>query len=190
MRIIAGSARGTRLKNLRGMSTRPTADRIRESLFSVLSSREMIRGRRVLDIFSGTGALALEALSRGADSAAAIDKSTGRLIRENGEITRLSERLEVINGDVLAALERLIIKGRRFDLVFSDPPYRKGLTEKALALLAKGGLLSDGGVICAEVAEEEEILPPEGLEVIRQLSYGRTTKILLLERAAVRKEGS
>lgn len=190
MRIIAGSARGTRLKKLRGMSTRPTADRIKESLFSVLSSREMIRGRRVLDIFSGTGALALEALSRGADSAAAIDKSTGRLIRENGEITRLSERLEVINGDVLAVLERLIIKGRRFDLVFSDPPYRKGLTEKALALLAKGGLLSDGGVICAEVAEEEEILPPEGLEVIRQLSYGRTTKILLLERAAVRKEGS
>lgn len=190
MRIIAGSARGTRLKTLRGTSTRPTADRIKESLFSVLSSRGLISGRRVLDMFSGTGALALEALSRGADSAAAIDKSTGWLIRENGEIARLSERLEVINGDVLAVLERLIIKSRHFDLIFSDPPYGKGLTEKALVLLAKGGLLSDGGVICAEVAAEEEILPPDGLEVLRQLSYGKTTKILLLERVAGGKEDS
>ena len=188
MRIIAGSARGTRLKTLRGTSTRPTADRIKESLFSVLSSREMISGRRVLDIFSGTGALALEALSRGADSAVAVDKSTGRLTRENGEITCLSERLEVIRGDVLAVLERLSAEGRRFDLVFSDPPYRKGLTERALELLARGGLMDEGGVICAEVAAGEEILPPEGLEVIRELRYGKTTKILLLARAAVRNE--
>lgn len=188
MRIIAGSARGTRLKTARGMSTRPSADRIKESLFSVLSSREMIGGSRVLDIFSGTGALALESLSRGAESAAAIDKSTGRLIRENGDLTHLTERLEVISGDALAALSRLITEGRQFDLIFSDPPYHKGLTEKTLALLAKGRLLSDEGLICAEVAADEAIDPPEGLELIRQLNYGKTTKILLLGKAAVGKE--
>ncbi len=188
MRIIAGSARGTHLKTPKGMSTRPTADRIKESLFSVLNSREVIAGSRVLDIFSGTGALALESLSRGAVSAAAIDKATGKLIKENAETTHLSEQLEVINGDVAAALGRLIASGRCFDLIFSDPPYQKGLTEKVLDMIADGGLLSDSGVICAEVAAEEMIIPPAGLETVRELSYGKTTKILLLVKASGGKE--
>lgn len=188
MRIIAGSARGTRLKTPQGTSTRPTADRIKESLFSVLTSREVIVGSRVLDIFSGTGALALESLSRGAVSAAAIDKSTGRLIKENAESTHLSEQLEVLNGDVSAALRRLIDDGRCFDLIFSDPPYQKGLTEQVLQLIAEGNLLSDSGVVCAEVAAEETILPPEGLTIVRELGYGKTTKILLLVKAAGGKE--
>ena len=184
MRIIAGSARGTRLKSPKGMSTRPTADRIKESLFSVLNSREIITGSRVLDIFSGTGALALESLSRGAASAAAIDKATGRLIKENADSAHLSEQLQVINGDVIAALWRLISDGSCFDLIFSDPPYQKGLTEKVLALVAEGNLLSDSGVICAEVAAEENIVPPNGLEIVRELNYGKTTKILLLVKSA------
>ena len=105
MRIITGTARGCRLKTPKGDGTRPTADRIKESLFNILG--QLVYERRVLDIFAGTGNLGLEALSRGADSAVFVDQATGGLIKENAAHTRLAAKAEVVSGDVFSALRRL-----------------------------------------------------------------------------------
>ena len=122
MRIITGSARGCRLKTPKGQATRPTSDRIKESLFNILGSK--VYGRKVLDIFAGTGNLGLEALSRGAASACFVDQATAALIRENAVHTRLKDRATVHGGDVFAQLTRFEQGGASFDLIFCDPPYR------------------------------------------------------------------
>ena len=123
MRVITGSARGRRLKELEGQETRPTTDRVKEGLFSALQFD--IEGRRVLDLFAGTGQLGIECLSRGAASAVFVDQRTDavRLIRENLAVTELSDRARVIAGDAFGVLPGL---REKFDLVFLDPRPRSG----------------------------------------------------------------
>lgn len=118
MRVITGTARGRRLKEPQGMDIRPTTDKVKESMFSILQFD--IEGRRVLDLFGGTGQLGIEALSRGASEVVFVDKSAAalKLIRENLELCGLSDRARVRNGDSLAYLR----SGEKFDLVFLDPP--------------------------------------------------------------------
>ena len=130
MRIITGSARGCRLKTPKGQETRPTSDRVKESLFNILGQK--VSGRHVLDIFAGTGNLGLEALSRDAADACFVDQATAALIKENAAHAHLLERAEVHGGDVFAELSRFARAGRSFDLIFCDPPYHKGLFEQAL----------------------------------------------------------
>ncbi len=147
MRVITGSARGRRLKELEGMETRPTTDRVKEGLFNILQFD--IEGRRVLDLFAGTGQLGIECLSRGAVSAVFVDRRADavRLIRENLKTTELTERARVIPGDSLEVLKGL---REKFDLIFLDPPYEAGLLEPSLAHIARFDILAPHGIIVAE----------------------------------------
>ena len=147
MRVITGSARGRRLKELEGQETRPTTDRVKEGMFSILQFD--IEGRRVLDLFAGTGQLGIEALSRGAASAVFVDrrKDALNLIRENLKTTGLSGRAQVTAGDSMEYLRTL---RERFDLIFLDPPYEAGLLEPALAHIAEFDILAPGGILVAE----------------------------------------
>lgn len=155
MRVITGTARGRRLKELEGMETRPTTDRVKEGLFNVLQFE--IEGRRVLDLFAGTGQLGIECLSRGAAACVFVDRRSEAvaLVRENLKLTGLSERSQVLTEDALACLPRL--KGP-FDLILLDPPYEAGLLEPALEKIAQLDLLAPHGVIAAE-APAGRVLP-------------------------------
>lgn len=176
MRIITGTARGARLQAPKGWRTRPTADRVKESLFNILGTR--VQGARVLDLFSGTGSLALEALSRGAASAVLVDKATASVLRVNAVHTRLADRAEIRAGDVFAELSRLGRAGRQFDLVFCDPPYHLGLWEKILAALDAGEILSENGIIvCEHGADENELPALSQLSCVDRRAYGKTTQL-------------
>ena len=147
MRVITGSARGRRLKELEGMETRPTTDRVKEGLFNILQFD--IEGRRVLDLFAGTGQLGIECLSRGAASAVFVDRRPDavKLIRENLKITNLQDGARVVAGDSMEYLKSL---WEKFDLIFLDPPYEAGLLEPALAHIARFDILAPHGIIVAE----------------------------------------
>ena len=147
MRVITGSARGRRLKELEGMETRPTTDRVKEGLFNVLQFD--IEGRRVLDLFAGTGQLGIECLSRGAASAVFVDKRPDavKLIRENLKLCDLTDRARVVAGDSMEFLKSV---REKFDLVLLDPPYQAELLEAAIAHIARHDLLTPHGMMAAE----------------------------------------
>lgn len=171
MRVITGSARGRRLKELTGMETRPTTDRVKEGLFSALQFD--IEGRRVLDLFAGTGQLGIEALSRGAASAVFVDRrgDAVSLIRENLALTGLQDRARVVSGDALAFLDAC---REKFDLIFLDPPYEAGLLEPALARIGASDLLSPWGSAAAEHPAGRALPalePPYG--IYRTYRYGK-----------------
>lgn len=175
MRVIAGSAKGHRLASLKGLHTRPTLDRVKESLFSVLAT--YLPGARVLDLFSGSGSLAIEALSRGAASAICVERSRDavRVIHKNLEQTRLASKAEVWPSDVRAALRRLAKSERRFDLVFADPPYHAGLAPQVVADCAANDIVDADGLLVVEHGFEEELESSvENLTLIRLLTYGDT----------------
>ena len=181
MRIITGSARGAKLKTPKGMDTRPTADRVKESLFNILGGR--VAGCQVLDIFAGTGNLGLEALSRGAAAAVFIDRATADLIKENAAHTHLSAQADVRRGDVFAGLSRLAADGKQFDLVFCDPPYHKGLWERALAFLDVSPLLTARAIVVIEHGVDENDIPPlQSLSLRRNQAYGRTTQLSIFQK--------
>ena len=190
MRIITGSARGCRLKTPKGTEvTRPTADRVKESLFNILG--QMVAGRKVLDIFAGTGNLGLEALSRGAESAVFVDKATAKLITENLQLTRLQEKGIVRSGDVFAELSRQAAGRAEFSLIFCDPPYHKGLWQQALKQIdASDGLMAENGILVVEHgAEENEIPELSRLQLVHNRRYGHTTQLSFFQwRAYVEAE--
>ena len=156
MRIITGKARGTKLQTLAGEATRPTAERTKEAIFSMINFD--IAGARVLDLFAGSGQLGLEALSRGAKSAVLNDSSreAASIIRANAEKTRLVDSCEILSTDWQPVLRRFA--GREtFGLVFLDPPYAGGFLPKVLGKMIEWDLLSDGAVIVCESANEEDV---------------------------------
>lgn len=175
MRIITGSAKGMRLVAPKGLDTRPTGDRIKESLFNILGNN--IIGKNVLDLFAGTGNLGIEALSRGAKSATFIDFATDKFIKENLKRARLEEKAKVFKGDVFRVLNRL--KNEIYDIIFIDPPYHKGLSQKTMEILNSSTFFSDNGIIVLESGVDEEFPEYDRLEIIRNISYGKTTKISL-----------
>lgn len=157
MRVIAGAFRGRRLTEFKGLNTRPTPDRVREALFSSLLSRfGTFSNLKVLDLFAGSGALAIEALSRGAASACLVENDPGavRIIRDNIHKCQLEKHTTLKTKDAFAALEEF---PSPFDLVFLDPPYNRGLAAMAAEKIDSLGLLSADGVICAETAATEEM---------------------------------
>ena len=170
MRVITGSARGRRLKELEGMETRPTTDRVKEGLFSALQFD--IEGRRVLDLFAGTGQLGSECLSRGAASAVFVERRPDavQLIRDNLRTTELQDRARVVAGEAMAFLE-----GReKFDLVFLDPPYQSGLLEQALDRLTRFDILNPHGIIVAEHPADRRLPPlPPPYRLRRTYRYGK-----------------
>ena len=153
MRIIGGEAKGRRLKAPQGAGTRPTADRVRETIFNILGQR--LSGERVLDLYAGSGALGLEAVSRGAATAVLVerDPKAAGICSENVAALGFGQRAQVLRSDVLAALPRL---AGPFDLVFIDPPYADG-PAAALQLLADRNLVAPGGSVVAEHDKRDEL---------------------------------
>lgn len=150
MRIIAGSAKGRRIAAPAGKDTRPTLDRVKESVFGVLQFR--IAGKTVLDAFAGSGSMGLEALSRGAEECVFVDsqEECAKQIRENAQKLGFSDRSEIIRQDYEAAFNFFASNGRKFDIIFLDPPYRSGCLRKAVQMIFEKGLLAEGGVAIAE----------------------------------------
>jgi 16S rRNA (guanine966-N2)-methyltransferase len=160
MRVIAGSARGRKLSAPKSMRVRPTADRVKESLFSILLSRlGEFEGMRVLDIFAGTGNLGIEALSRGAAYAVFIDShpESAEIIRQNLEITRFTDCSKVVLQEAAAALIWLARGEAPFHLIFLDPPYHEGHTTRLLELLSESPLVDAATTIVAEFSSKEVI---------------------------------
>lgn len=178
MRVIAGEARGRPLQAPRGLSVRPTAGRMRESLFAMLDSRGAVAGARVLDLFAGTGALGIEAVSRGAAALVAVERSTAvaRVLRANVERCGFAGRVEVVVEPVERALGRLA-GGAPFDLVLLDPPWRTGAADEALRGLVGSGLLADRALVVVETAHGEAVRAPAGLgvEISRRMGDGQLT---------------
>lgn len=171
MRIIAGECRGRTLKTPKGMLTRPTQDRVRETIFNVLSHRGLY-DKIVLDFYAGTGALGLEALSRGASSLVAVDQRTSKLIKENATLCHMEDRVRILKMDVQKAAS--VLEGEQFSLVFSDPPYRTGGIEKTIDLLEKHNLLAENATIVLEFAREEIITVPAHWEMWKEQLFGET----------------
>ena len=172
MRVITGSARGRRLKQLEGLETRPTTDRVKEAVFNILQFD--IEGRRVLDLFAGTGQLGTEALSRGAASAVFVEKrrDAAALIRENLKLTELTDRSRVVNGEAGAFLAGC---REKFDLIFLDPPYAAGLLEEALEAISRFDILANHGImVCESPAERELPDLPAPYSRHRVYRYGKT----------------
>lgn len=174
MRIIAGSARGTKLETLPGENTRPTSERAKEALFSMLQFE--LQQRRVLDLFAGSGQLALEALSRGASDAVLCDVSApaAAVIAKNIEKTHMKDRCRLLRADYQACCR--MVRGEPFDLVFLDPPYAQRLVCPALRALMQEGLLHAGALIVCESEEADVFETDPALRsqfVIRKISkYG------------------
>ena len=147
MRVISGKARGVNLKTPEGMATRPTIDRVKEALFSIINFD--IPGANVLDLFGGTGQLGIEALSRGAKSATFVDQREDacRLIKENLRRTKLEQEAKVVRMDYLDYLKRC---REKYDIIFLDPPYAEVFLENALKCIAEIDILQSGGIIVAE----------------------------------------
>ncbi|MBQ7546126.1 MAG: 16S rRNA (guanine(966)-N(2))-methyltransferase RsmD [Clostridia bacterium] len=170
MRVITGSARGRTLETLPGDDVRPTVDRVKEAVFSIIQFE--LEGRRVLDLFGGSGQMAVEALSRGAASATILDNSRRAIdvIRRNLQTTGLADRAVVLEADALA-----FVRNNRstFDIAFLDPPYDKGLLQKVLPDLA--GRMAKGGVILCESPVGEELPEVVGAySIYRTYRYGKT----------------
>ena len=172
MRVITGKARGVTLLTPEGMQTRPTADRVKEALFSIIQFD--IPGARVLDLFGGTGQLGIEALSRGAKSAVFVDEREAacKLIRENLKKTQLEKDGKVVRSDYLDYLKKC---KEQFDIVILDPPYAEVFLENALKMITEIDILQSGGIIIAERPLGKE-LPWEfsGFIRSRDYKYGKT----------------
>jgi 16S rRNA (guanine966-N2)-methyltransferase len=160
---------------VRGDTTRPTADRVKESLFNIIAA--YIPDAEVLDLFAGTGNLGIEALSRGARSAVFVDKSREcmQVIQENLEHTKFFEAGTIIVDEAANALVRLSTGGRKFDVIFLDPPYKKNFIQEALDFMAKNDIIRDDGVIVAE-RDADDVLPEDvgRLHKARDQRYGDT----------------
>ena len=152
MRVITGTARGRKMKTLEGLDTRPTTDRIKESIFNIVQFD--IEGRRVLDLFAGSGQMAIEAVSRGAASAVAIDCAAAAIsvIRENVKTCNFQESIRVMQADFKSFLKS---NPGKFDLIFLDPPYKGEMINNALDLIAQIDILSEGGIIVCETERDK-----------------------------------
>lgn len=179
MRVISGTAKGISLEALEGNKTRPTLDRVKEALFNILQND--IRNAYVLDLFSGSGALGIEALSRGAKFCVMADKSNDaiKVINRNLQKTKLEENAKVIKNDYIKTLDSL---NQKFDLIFIDPPYALDIAVNAIKNIVELDLLTEEGIIVLETDEEErelENLKKINVNVYDLRKYGRVKLIFL-----------
>lgn len=185
MRVIGGQARRRRLKVPKGRDLRPTADRVKEALFNILPRD--LSGCRVLDLFAGTGNLALEALSRGAAEALLVDQSHSavKVMRANLAALGFAERGKVWNRPALRAVHALAREREKFDLIFLDPPYDRSLVEPVLRAIAQGSLLSAAGQVVAEHSVREGLsVSYGGLARRDQRRYGSTVLSFFINAAS------
>lgn len=180
MRVIAGSARSLPLKTVKGSGTRPTTDRIKETLFNMIAP--LIPGCRFLDLFSGSGGIGIEALSRGAASAVFVEQERGALqvIRENLQFTRLAGGARVIPGDAVRAV--ISMDGEReYDVIFMDPPYDHGLERRILEALSHGSLAGPDTLIIVEASAQTDFsyLDQLGFRIEKEKVYGSNRHVFI-----------
>ena len=182
MRIIAGEFRGRKLKAVEGLKVRPTADKVKEAVFSALSPH--LYDSEFLDVFGGSGSIALEALSRGAKSAVILekDRDAQKVIEDNIKLCGVNERCLLLKGDSLQGLDRLARENRQFDLIYIDPPYQAGLYSAVLKMIAENHLIKKDGLILAESPREMTIVYDNcPFQIIKEKYYG-ICKITTLSR--------
>jgi len=175
MRIISGTSGGKKLRPLRGQSIRPTSDRVKESIFNILGDE--VDGKHVLDLFAGTGNLGIESLSRGATRAVFVEKEKSAidLIKKNLSHCGFEDRVHIMTGEVERAIRLLHRKGEVFDFIFMDPPYRRGLVQKTLELLAAQPLHHEDSILVIEHDRREPL--SESMEewvLLRKRLFGDT----------------
>ena len=179
MRVISGTARGKKLNTLSGLNTRPTLDRVKEAVFSIIQFD--LEDKNVLDLFSGSGALAIEALSRGAKNAVMCDNSYEaiKIIKQNVKETRLIDKVEIINKDYAEALKKL---NKKFNIIFLDPPYKSDFAIKSMEYIFRNNMLLDDGIIIFETDDknkEQEILKYKEMKIFDIRKYGSVYVIFI-----------
>lgn len=173
MRIITGKARGTKLFTPSNYDVRPTADRVKESVFNILANRFF--NAKILDAFAGTGNLGLEAWSRGASQVIFLDKNRQslNLVQKNIAKCYAENECQIMQGDSIGLVQKLAGK-YLFDVIFLDPPYNKGLIDLFLQAVAKNNILTPNGLIVAELAANEIVNLPQNFQLLREEKYGST----------------
>jgi len=174
LRVISGNLKGKRLIAAKGLSLRPTSDRVREAIFDILQDQFQVQN--VLDLFAGTGALGIEALSRGAKRAVFVEGSVRSrgVLRRNIEECRLKEQAEVLGREAHAAIKILEARGEFFELIFLDPPYGKGLARRVLEALSRSSIVTPGTLVVAEHSLSEGLDSMPSWQRIDRRKYGRT----------------
>lgn len=189
MRVIAGKARRLILKTTPGLDTRPTIDRIKETLFNILNPS--IPGCRFLDLFAGSGSIGIEALSRGADFAVFVDNNPKAVscINDNLEHTKLKENALVLKKNVLSGIQELSLKKQKFDFVYIDPPYHLGLEEETLKALSASGIIDPSSMIIIEADKYNQLdfIEHSDFEIIREKVY-KTNRHYFLGLRSCREE--
>jgi 16S rRNA (guanine966-N2)-methyltransferase len=174
VRVISGNLKGKKLFSIKGLSLRPTSDRVREAIFDILQNE--IAGKRILDLFAGTGALGIEALSRGASSAVFVENSPKSLsaLQRNLTECRLQGISSVLNQEIAGGIGFLERQEATFELIFLDPPYGKGLARKTLEALAESPVVTPETLMVAEHSPDEDLEAIPHLEMVDQRKYGGT----------------
>lgn len=186
MRVIAGRLRGRRLATVRGRDVRPTSDKVKGALFSILGSRFDLTGARVLDLFAGSGALGIEALSRGAAQVTFVERSraAAAVLRDNLAACKLTDESRLLQADVVTALRRLSTERQPFDVILLDPPYGTGAVAAALTQIAELGLLRPGGwLICEHRTDEPPATSYGEVQLTHTRCYGKTALALFTREA-------
>lgn len=178
MRIIAGAARGRKLISPEGSLVRPTLDRVKESVFNMLTG--FVADAAVLDLFAGSGALGIEALSRGASRAVFVDKSSSSLeiVQKNLNLAHFEDNVTSVLSDFAVYLDRCTEK---FDIIFLDPPYAAGFLEPALRAIHENGILAPDGLIVCELDSTDEVICPREYTLYRNKKYGKARILLMKE---------
>lgn len=175
LRVISGTAKGHKLKTLEGTATRPTSDRVKESLFNIISP--YIYEKNVVDLFAGTGSLGIEALSRGAAGCVFVDVNPVciKIINDNLIHTKLIDKAIIMQYSHKQAIEKFKIQNMAFDIVFMDPPYNKNFIQESLNLLAYSGIITNGGLVIAEKSIKDEVPENVGdIKMFDERKYGDT----------------
>lgn len=174
VRVISGSARGLKLNTPGDDRVRPTTDRVKESMFNIV--QDWVYDSQVLDLFAGSGALGIEALSRGASQAVFCDNSLDsiKIIKSNIEKAKVVDRSQIVSGDFKRCLRDMEAKNQSFDMIFVDPPYYKGLFEEVLDTIRSCKILKKDGIVIVEHDAKRPIGQVEGLEVYKEKKYGIT----------------
>ena len=180
MRIISGKAKGTKLYTLEGTNTRPTLDRVKESIFNIMQGE--IQDAKILDLFSGCGAIGLEFLSRGAEKAVLCDKSKDaiEIIKKNVQKTHMEESVQILNVDFEACLDK--VKNQKFDIIYLDPPYATDYISKAIRKIIGNEIITNESIIIVETDDETRILEEiknTEVQIVDKRKYGRATIIFL-----------
>ncbi|PHV71814.1 16S rRNA (guanine(966)-N(2))-methyltransferase RsmD [Sporanaerobium hydrogeniformans] len=175
MRVISGKCRGTHLVCPEGLETRPTTDRIKETLFNIIAFD--LPGCRFLDLFSGSGGIGIESLSRSAEKAVFVEKDKKALacIKQNLERTRLGNKAIVYSCDVIEALKNLKEQGEQFDIIFMDPPYAIGIIDQILEKIVACDLIAENGYIILERGTNTLVTLPQHLVLWKEKTYKTTT---------------